>query len=109
LVSGNDTGLDGRVGTVGANSTAASAGGIAAGRAGRDVERGGANESGSPGEVSGIAVSDELVSIAGESIAGKPLDEVRWLFREKANKDGRLDLVFLRHGTKRNVSAKIRD
>jgi C-terminal processing protease CtpA/Prc len=66
-------------------------------------------DSGGPGEASGIAASDELLSIAGESIAGKPLPEVGWLFREKADKNGKLDLVFRRDGTKRNVSVKIRD
>ncbi len=64
---------------------------------------------GGPGETSGIAVSDELLSIAGESIAGKSIPEVGWLFREKADRNGKLDLVFRRDGTKRNVSVKIRD
>jgi C-terminal processing protease CtpA/Prc len=64
---------------------------------------------GSPGEISGIAVSDELLSIAEESIVGKSIPEVVWLLREKADKNGKLDLAFQRDGIKRYISVKIRD
>ena len=63
----------------------------------------------SPAARAGIVDNDEILQIAGESITGRPLAEIRWMFRERADASGRLRLL-IRHGAdKRNISLLIRE
>ncbi|HEY4233123.1 MAG TPA: PDZ domain-containing protein [Lacipirellulaceae bacterium] len=63
----------------------------------------------SPAEDAGISINDELVTVAGERIAGRPLAEIKWMLREKADPDGKLKLVFRRGDRERKAEVTIRD
>jgi hypothetical protein len=63
----------------------------------------------SPADKAGILVDDELLSVAGQSIAGRPLAEVRWMLRDKADEQGRLSLTLGRGSAHRDVLVNIRD
>jgi hypothetical protein len=60
-----------------------------------------------PGERSGIQINDELVSVGGEVIHGRPTAEIRWMYREKADANGHLVLGMRRDGVERNVNVEI--
>jgi hypothetical protein len=61
----------------------------------------------SPGERAGIDINDELISVGGEAVRGKPLAEIRWMYREKADVNGHLMLAMRRDGVERNVDVEI--
>jgi predicted aspartyl protease len=63
----------------------------------------------SPGEKAGIAVNDELLSIAGELVAERPLAEARWMLRDKADASGRVNLVLRRGTATQKATVVIRD
>ena len=63
----------------------------------------------SPAEDAGISINDELVTIAGEPIAGRPLAEIKWMLREKADPSGKLKLMFRRDNKEREVEVTIHD
>jgi hypothetical protein len=63
----------------------------------------------SPAGDAGISVNDELVTIASEPIAGRPLAEIYWMLTEKADPSGKLKLMFRRDNKERNVEVAIRD
>lgn len=63
----------------------------------------------SPADDAGISVNDELVTLAGKPIAGRPLEEIKWMLREKADPSGKLKLMFQRANKERKVEITIRD
>ena len=62
----------------------------------------------SPAADAGISVNDELVTIVGEPIAGRPLAEIQWMLGEKVDPSGKLKLVFYRANKERKVELTIR-
>jgi predicted aspartyl protease len=60
-----------------------------------------------PGERAGIQLNDELVSVGGEPVRGKPTAEIRWSYREKADANRHLTLAMRRDGVERNVDVEI--
>jgi hypothetical protein len=66
-------------------------------------------EPNSPAEDAGISVTDELVTMAGEPVAGRPLAEIYWMLRRKADSSGKLKLMFRRDNEEREVEVTIRD
>jgi membrane-associated protease RseP (regulator of RpoE activity) len=63
----------------------------------------------SPAQEAGIFLNDELVTIAGEQIAGRPLEEIKWMLDEKVDPSGKLKLMFRRGNEQRNVMVTISD
>jgi hypothetical protein len=61
----------------------------------------------SPAERAGIQADDELVSVAGEPVDGKPMAEIRSMLREKAQPDGLLLLVVRRGGVECSLQVSI--
>ena len=58
-------------------------------------------------ERAGIQINDELISVGGEAVRGKPTAEIRWMYREKADANGHLALGMRRDGVERNVDVEI--
>jgi predicted aspartyl protease len=63
----------------------------------------------SPAEEAKIFVNDELIEVAGEPIADKPLGEVHWILREYVDPNTQLDLVCSHQGEVRKVTIHIHD
>ena len=63
---------------------------------------------GGPAEKAGLKAGDELISIGGEAVAGKPIEEIKWLMREKADAK-RLLILSYRRGDEHQVTIKIND
>ncbi len=61
----------------------------------------------SPGGRAGIHINDELISVGGEPVRGKPHAEIGWMFHEKADANGHLTLAMRRDGVERNVDVEI--
>ncbi len=63
----------------------------------------------SPAQDAGISVDDELVLVAGEPVAGRPLAEIKWMLGEKVDPSGKLKLLFRRADQEREVELTIHE
>lgn len=50
----------------------------------------------SPASRAGFCIKDEIISVSGEKIAGKPMAEIRWMFREAVKKEGAVSVEIRR-------------
>jgi len=64
---------------------------------------------GGPAEKAGMTAEDQLLTIGGEPVAGKPFAEIGWLFREKADANGKVKVTYLRNNEEKSTKLTFRE